>query len=42
MKVASDPLLALFTTKPLPPTNFKLGEQQNEITFVKSPTVNVK
>ena len=42
IEVASAPLIGSFMTKPLPPTNFKLGMESNEITWLKSSTPNVR
>jgi len=40
-EVSSAPLCATFMTKPLAPTNFKLGTEQNEIAWTRSPSPNV-
>eukprot|EP00092_Neocalanus_flemingeri_P032028 GFUD01034810.1.p1 GENE.GFUD01034810.1~~GFUD01034810.1.p1 ORF type:complete len:905 (+),score=215.05 GFUD01034810.1:108-2822(+) len=40
-EVTSTALIGTFTTKPLAPTNFKLGMEPNEITWMKSPSPNV-
>ena len=41
-QTVSDPLSGKFTTKPLPPTNFRLGCEQFSIMWTRSPTVNVR
>ena len=41
-QTVSDPLSGQFTTKPLPPTNFRLGSEQFSIMWTRSPTANVR
>ena len=40
-EVKSSPLSGHFTTKPLAPSNFKLGPGDHEISWTKSPTPSV-
>ena len=41
MKVKSIPLVGKFTTKPLAPTNIKVGPGPHEVTWTKSATPSV-
>ena len=41
-EVESEPLVGTFLTKPLPATNFSIGEEENSISFQKSPTTSVR
>jgi len=40
-EVESEPLVGAFLTKPLPATNFSIGEEENSISFQKSATTSV-
>ena len=41
-EVTSSPLNGVFTTKPLPPTNLKVGPGNHELTWTLSPTQSVR
>ena len=41
-EVHSEPLLGVFTTKPLAPTNFKVVSETQEVSWSKSPTTSVR
>jgi len=41
-ETTSAPLCGQFSTKPLAPTNFRIGSDENEISWTKSSTVSVK
>ena len=41
-EVRSEPLLGVFTTKPLAPTNFKVVSETQEVSWSKSPTTSVR
>ena len=42
IEVESEGLIGTFVSKPLPPTNLKLGPGWNQISWTKSPTPNVR
>ena len=41
-EVESEALTGNFLTKPLPPSNFRIGEEENQISFHKSATPSIK